>query len=128
MPLQNNQSYTGTVPCLWTLGNQILSSGSSATFRLLWHNTFWCLLVNITTWRKEIQLLFSLSITIPDLFKSHICLFQNGFDLEQQHLVWEADFSNGFTIGNPTQRYNGNLPGYLPSDKVSNSQDAGYGH
>ena len=130
MPLQNNQSYTGTVPCLWTLGNQILHPAAQplSDFYGITPSLVPACQYNNLAEGDSIKL-FSLSITIPGpACKSHIRLFQNGFDPGAAAPgMGGGDFSNGFTIGNPTQRYNGNLPGYLPSDKVSNSQDAGYG-
>lgn len=130
MPLQNNQSYTGTIPCLWTLGNQILHPAAQplSDFYGISPSLVPACQYNNLAEGDSIKL-FSLSITIPGpACKSHIRLFQNGIDPGAAAPgMGGGDFSNGFTIGNPTQRYKGNLPGYLPSDKVSNSQDAGFG-
>ena len=129
MPLQNNQSYTGTVPCLWTLGNQILHPAAQplSDFYGITPSLVPACQYNNLAEGDSIKL-FSLSITIPDLLVNHtfVC-FQNGFDPGAAAPgMGGGILAMVLPFGNP-QRYNGNLPGYLPSDKVSNSQDAGYG-
>lgn len=130
MPVQGNQNYTGTIPCLWTLGNQILHPAVQplSDFYGITPSLVPACQYNNLMEGDSIKL-FSLSIVIPGpACKSHIRLFQNGIDPGAAAPgMGGGDFNNGFTIGNPTQRYKGNLPGYLPSDKVSNSQDAGFG-
>ena len=130
MPLQNNQNYTGTIPCLWTLGNQILSPAAQP------QSDFYGIIPSLVPASQYNNLsegdsvkLFSLSISIPQsACKSNIRLFQNGIDpAAAAPGMGGGDFSNGFTIGSPIQRYKGNLAGYLPSDKVLNSQDNGFG-
>ena len=130
MPLQNNQNYTGTFPCLWTLGNQILSPAvqpQSDFYGITPSLVPACQYNNL--YEGDTIKIFSLSITIPQFAcKSNIRLFQNGIDPGAAAPgMGGGDFSNGFTVGNPVQRYKGNLSGYLPSDKVLNSQDNGFG-
>lgn len=104
MPLQNNNSYTGTIPAMYneistddTLGNTYLSIAPSLSPTAAYNNVF-------------------AGDTIPlftfDLggFNSDIRLYENGVDLDASQFNSGVNYSQGFTMGSPTQLYDGNLP------------------
>ncbi len=130
LPLQNNQNYGGTMPTLWSLANQILHPavqpgsdfyGIAPSLVPTSHYN------NITT--GDTLKLFSLSIEVPQGgCKSGIRLFQNGIDPPAAAPgMGGGDFSNGFTIGSPIQRYKGNINSWVPGDGVLNQADSGFG-
>ncbi|MBK8699922.1 MAG: hypothetical protein IPN29_10475 [Saprospiraceae bacterium] len=130
MPLQNNQGYNGTTPAVWTLSNSV-SHPASQPF-----SDFYGLTPSITPSSQYNNLntldtvrLFSLQIDLPPLScRSGVRLFKNNIDPGPAAPgMGGGDFSNGFTIGNTLQRYQGNLPEIMAKENVSNVHDAGNG-
>lgn len=130
LPLQNNQNYGGTVPCLWSLANQILHPAVQP------NSDFYGIAPSLVPASQYNNIatgdslkVFSLAIQIPASgCKSGVRLFQNGIDPPAAAPgMGGGDFSNGFTIGSPIQRYTGNLAGWLPGDGVHNQADSGFG-
>lgn len=130
LPLQNNQNYGGTVPCLWSLANQILHPAAqpNSDFYGIAPSLVPASHYNNITAGDTLKL-FSLSIQVPQSgCKSGIRLFQNGIDPPAAAPgMGGGDFSNGFTIGSPIQRYKGNFNGWIPGDGVLNPADSGFG-
>ena len=130
LPLQNNQNYGGTVPSLWSLANQILHPAvqPNSDFYGIAPSLVPASHYNNITAGDTLKL-FSLSIEVPQGgCKSSIRLFQNGIDPPAAAPgMGGGDFSNGFTIGSPIQRYKGNFNGWIPADGVLNMADSGFG-
>jgi len=120
MPLQNNQSYTGTVPLKWTLGTPVVNPAASPG------NDFYGITPTLSPASFYNNLapgdtirIFSLDVGPITECGAGIRIFNNGTDpASSDPGMGGGDFSNGFTIGGPTQTYNTNAPKVNPSPPV----------
>ncbi|MBK8701459.1 MAG: hypothetical protein IPN29_18705 [Saprospiraceae bacterium] len=116
MPLQNNQTYTGTMAMTWSLTNQLIAPCAQpqhdfySIIPVLAPASFYN---NIST--GDTIRLFSLRVSpIPNCAED-IRIFENGVDPNSSAPCMQgADFSCGFTIGGASQDYTGNLPRVKP--------------
>ncbi|MEM9547750.1 MAG: hypothetical protein AAGA77_17340 [Bacteroidota bacterium] len=112
MPLQNNQTYNGTVPLDWVFGPTVSDPGASPG------NDFVSITPSLVPTSQYNNIyagdtikLFSLNITGDAKCGQGIRLFENGADpTSNDEGMNGADYSNGFTVGGFTQLYNGNAP------------------
>jgi hypothetical protein len=120
MPLQNNQSYTGTVPLKWTLGTPVVNPPASPG------NDFYGITPTLSPASFYNNLgpgdtirIFSLDISPITACGDGIRLFDNDTDPSSSDPgMGGGDFSNGFTIGGSTQTYNTNAPKIDPPPPV----------
>ena len=111
MPLQNNQSYTGTIPLDWITGIQVFAPAAQpendfhSVFPSLSPPSFYNNLE-----QNDIVKLFSFTVGSSGEYIEGVRFFENGVDpASNAPGMIGADFSNGFTLGGLTQIYNGNL-------------------
>lgn len=134
MPLQNNQSYTGTVPAQWTLSNQIFSPGAQplSDFYGITNSSSPSAFYNNLNTGDTIKL-FTLNVKLPPGgCKAGVRLFENGVDPNSSATgMGGGDFSNGFVIGfvsgGNLQDYDGNVLSVYPNERVKNANDDGTG-
>lgn len=120
MPLQNNQSYTGTVPLKWTLGTPVVNPAASPG------NDFYGITPTLSPASFYNNLaagdtvkIFSLDISPITECGEGIRIFNNDTDPPSNAPgMGGGDFSNGFTIGGSTQTYNTNAPKVDPPPPV----------
>ncbi|MFZ1705261.1 MAG: Ig-like domain-containing protein [Saprospiraceae bacterium] len=110
MPLQNNQTYTGTVPAAWTVTTSVIAPAAAPEY------DFHSITPNLSVAAQYNNLnsgdtvkIFSLDISRINACGDSIRIFRNGIDPSSSDPgMGGGDFSNGFTIGGPSQRYNAN--------------------
>ena len=120
MPLQNNQSYTGTIPLKWTLGTPVVNPPASPG------NDFYGITPTLSPASFYNNLvagdtvkIFSLDISPITVCGNGIRIFINGVDPGSNAPgMGGGDFSNGFTMGGSTQTYNTNAPKVNPPPPV----------
>ena len=120
MPLQNNQSYTGTVPLKWTLGTPVVNPAASPG------NDFYGITPTLSPASFYNNLapgdtvkIFALNISPITECGVGVRLFINGSDpASNAPGMGGGDFSNGFTIGGSTQIYDTNAPKVDPPPPV----------
>ena len=115
-PKQNNQSYGGTQPLIWSIGSfiqnpaalpesDIYSITPSLTPTSFYNNLY----------PGDTIVLFSLSISPVIQCGTGVRLFENGIDPDSSAPgMAGGDFSNGFTMGSVNQKYEANSPSILP--------------
>jgi hypothetical protein len=110
MPLQNNQNYSGTDPMVWQLASTIISpeaqpeSDFYSIIPTLSPTSFYN---NIAT--NDTIRLFSLAVSPVTECGKGVRIFQNGVDPGPSAAgMFGSNFSNGFTLGGLTNRYDGN--------------------
>lgn len=116
LPLQNNQSYTGTLPMDWNFGPSVSNPAASP------NNDFISITPTLAPtsqynniYAGDTLKLFSVSISGVQNCGEGIRLFENGVDPNSGDPGMDgADFSNGFTVGGFVQLYNDNAPGLGP--------------
>ena len=109
-PLEDNQSYNGTIPCMWYIAASEVSPIIQPA------NDFYSIVPNLETICLYNDLaigdtitLFSLSVDV-DPCENAIRPFENGVDLNNKSSGGIlGDYSNGFTLGSISQIYGGNL-------------------
>ncbi len=117
LPLQNNQSYTGTIPMDWNFGPAVSDPGASPG------NDFICITPKLAPtsqynniYAGDTLKLFSVSVSGVSNCGEGIRLYENGVDPGSSDPGMQgADFSNSFTIGGFTELYNENAPVEGPS-------------
>ena len=110
MPLQNNNTYNGTIPMEWNIGSIIRSPQSQP------QNNFFSIIVSLSPTSQYNNLysgdtikLFSLIVNPLPQCKQEVRLFQTGVDPNSSAAgMGGADLSNGFTLGGVSQLYNAN--------------------
>lgn len=120
MPLNNNQTYTGTVPLKWVLSSSVIApavmpnSDFHSITPTLSPTSFYN---NLAT--GDTVKLFSLNISPVTNCGQGIRIFENGVDPGSGAAgMGGGDFSNGFTMGSPNQIYNANTPKVNPPKPV----------
>ena len=110
MPLQSNQSYSGTAPMDWTLGNPIFSPLAQP------ENDFYSVFPKLSpaSFYNDLHqgdevTLFSFIAGTTGQYDENVRFFQNGVDPSDQDAgMGGGDFSNGFTLGSPVNIYDSN--------------------
>ncbi|MBK9256234.1 MAG: carboxypeptidase regulatory-like domain-containing protein [Saprospiraceae bacterium] len=123
MPLQNNGSYTGTIPLIWQISNIITSPAAEP------QSDFYGITPTLSPTSHYNNLaagdtirLFALNINPTTNCGAGIRIYQNGIDPGSSDPGMEGgDFSNGFTVGSPNQAYAGNAPKVNPPPPVLNA-------
>jgi hypothetical protein len=129
MPLQGNQSYTGTVPLPWALGTPVVNPPASPG------NDFYSIvpILSPASFYNDLApgdtiKLFSVSVSGDTICGQGIRLFDNAVDPGSDAPgMGGGDFSNGFTIGGSTQLYNENAPieGPMPPEILELTDNSG---
>ena len=120
MPLQGNQTYTGTVPNPWLITTSAIAPGAAPEYDF--HSITPSLSIssqynNLNS--GDTVKIFSLNIGRINACGDSIRIFQNGVDPNSSAPgMGGGDFSNGFTIGGPSQRYNANSTQINPPTPV----------
>lgn len=117
MPLQSNQTYTGTIPMEWQLGSLVVAPASKpecdfySVVPTLAPTSFYN---NLST--NDTVPLFALAISpVTDCAKG-IRIFDNSTDPGPLDAGMNgSNFSNGFTIGGIQNKYDGNAASRFPS-------------
>ena len=120
MPLQNNQTYMGTVPLKWTLGTPVVNPAASPG------NDFYGITPTLSPasfyndlFTGDTVKIFALDIGTFSDCGGGIRLFDNDTDPPSNAPgMGGGDFSNGFTLGGATQLYNTNAPQVDPPPPV----------
>jgi len=120
MPLQNNQTYTGTVPLKWTLGTPVVNPAASPG------NDFYGVTPTLSPASFYNNLapgdtikIFALDIGPIVECGGAVRIFNNDTDpASNAPGMGGGDFSNGFTIGGSSQIYNTNAPKVNPPPPV----------
>ena len=109
-PINNNQSYSGTVPMIWNIGNGVIAPPAQP------ENDFYEITpdLSITSHYNDLSpgdtvTLFSVDVNV-DPCENTVRLFENGVDPSSTEMPNSQDFSNGFTLGSIEQIYIGNAP------------------
>ena len=108
-PKENNQFYTGTVPCLWEFGATEIAPPTQP------EHDFYAVFPNLSPPSAYDDLspgdtitLFSISVDV-DPCENAVRPFINGVDPDSAEFPGGGDFSNGFAFGGGGQVYSGNL-------------------
>lgn len=120
MPLQSNQTYTGTTPLRWILSSSVLAPAVEPQndFHSITPTLSPAAFYNNLAAGDTIRL-FSLAISPVTGCGSGIYIYRNGVDPGSSAAgMGGGDFSNGFTMGSPTQRYTGNIAQVNPPPPV----------
>ena len=119
-PIQNNQNYTGTLPTEWSYGTPAINPAASPgldfypTAPKLAPASFFN---NLT--EGDTVNIFSVDIGIMPNCADQIRPFINGSDPGPgEPGMGGGNFSNGYTLGSPTQLYNVNQPTVPPPAPV----------
>ncbi|MEM9546324.1 MAG: T9SS type A sorting domain-containing protein [Bacteroidota bacterium] len=116
-PLENNQFYTGTIPCIWDFAPAEISPPVQPEDDF---HRFFPSLVPTSSYNNlmagDTVTLFSLAVDGVGSCQNVVRLFENGVDPSSQEMPTGADFSNGFTLGGINQIYSGNLPSSTAGD------------
>jgi uncharacterized protein YjdB len=110
MPLKDNQLFNGTEPAPWTITTSVIAPAAAPEY------DFHSITPNLATASQYDSLtsgdtvrIFSLDIDRINECGDSIWIFRNGIDPGSSAPgMGGGDFSNGFTIGGPSQRYNAN--------------------
>ena len=120
MPLQNNQAYMGTIPTEWSYGAPAFNPPSFPGFDFypvapkLAPASFFNDLIQGDTVK-----IFSVDMSIIPSCGQDVRLFNNETDPNSSADGFGGgNFSNGYTLGSPTQLYNKNEPTILPPAPV----------
>ncbi len=115
-PIQNNFNYNGTEPMVWQPSTMVSSPAADPV-----HNYQSYITTSSPTalyndlFEGDTVKLFSLDITPITNCGSGVRFFENGVDPSSNAPGMQGgNFSNGFTLGGPLQKYNGNLPTVYP--------------
>lgn len=106
-PIQDNQTYTGTIPCNWDTFTPVESppeQPESDFYAISPQLSPACFYNNLST--GDEVLLFACKIGEDTVYNPEIRFFNNGVDPSIQSSG--SDFNNGFAIGSPIQIYSGN--------------------
>ena len=115
-PIQNNQTYAGTIPLVWVVSSSVL--GPNVTPNLDYYSVTPTL--SPTSFYNNLTLgdtvkLFSININPLPSCGAGVRPYQNGSDPgSSADGMNGGDFTNGFTIGGLTQDYQDNLPTIIP--------------
>ena len=121
MPLRNNQTFTGTVPAPWTMTSFVKAPSITPDFN------YYSVTPNLAVAAQYDSLsqgdtvrIFSFSTERINKCGDSIWIFRNGIDPPSSAPgMGGADYSNGFTIGGISQRYNANsLQKYPPKPVI----------
>lgn len=116
-PIQNNQFYNGTVPCVWNINSSITSPGAqpeSDFHSVTPSNSPSSFYNNLST--GDTVVLFSLSLSPMINCAQGVRVFDNETDpAANAEGMGGGDFTNGFTLGGISNKYNANSPSILPS-------------
>lgn len=122
MPLQNNQTYTGTVPLQWQKSSVVSAPTVTPDVDYIGFtpNTVPTAFYNNISNNDTIRI-FSLNIPTT-VCGSQIRLFRNNIDPPSSAPgMGGGNFSNGFTIGGTAQKYRNNQPNVFPPRPVLSS-------
>lgn len=126
MPLNNNQTYTGTVPLKWQLSSSVIAPAAEpqSDFHSITPTLSPSSFYNNLAPGDSIRL-FSLTISPTTSCASGIRIFRNGIDPGSGAPGMDGgDFSNGFTMGSPSQLYSGNAPQVYPTGPTLSASTA----
>jgi uncharacterized protein YjdB len=120
MPLQANQTYTGTVPTSWNITSSVVAPGAQP------ESNFYSITPSLSPAAQYNNLnsgdtvkIFSFTLSAITQCGSGIRIYQNGSDPSSSaDGMGGSDFSNGFTIGGTQQRYNANSTTLFPPKPV----------
>ncbi len=117
-PIQNNQTYKGTVPCVWNINSSISAPAAqpeSDFHSVTPSNSPSSFYNNLVT--GDTVVLFSLSLSPIINCGQGVRVFDNISDpAASAEGMGGGDFSNGFTLGGINNKYNDNSPSILPSN------------
>jgi len=107
-PLENNQNYDGTIPCMWTVSDNLIAPSNQP------QNDFYSIVPNLDPiclyndlYAGDTLTLFSIQVDI-DPCENLVRPFENGVDLISGPPYGPGDFTNGFTLGGISQIYSSN--------------------
>jgi hypothetical protein len=126
MPLQNNQTYTGTTPLVWVKSSTVVAPAAEpqSDFISITPTLSPTSFYNNLAPGDSVRL-FSLNITPVTACGEGVRIFRNGIDPSSSAPGMEGgDFSNGFTMGSPNQLYTGNAPQVFPPKPVLSATTA----
>lgn len=116
-PIQNNQFYNGTTPCVWNINSSIYSPAAqpeSDFHSVTPSNSPSSFYDNLAT--GDTIVLFSLSLSPVIDCGQGVRPFDNDTDpAANAPGMGGGDFSNGFTLGGISNKYNANSASILPS-------------
>ncbi len=110
MPLQDNATYTGTVPIEWQIGSIVVNDPALAGYDFISVTPY----IDLQTYHYndlnagDTIMLFSLNTSPIVGCGDEIRMFENDVDPSSSDLAGGTDFSNGYTVGNTTQIYEAN--------------------
>ncbi|MDF1698560.1 MAG: Ig-like domain-containing protein [Saprospiraceae bacterium] len=119
MPLQNNATYTGTVPLTWAAGTPVISPAAQP------ESDFYSItpdLGGITAHYNNLAAgdtvkIFSIAVDTVSNCSQGIRIYENGSDPDSNaEGMGMADFSNGFTLGSINQIYSANSTQLYPPE------------
>ncbi len=119
MPLQNNATYTGTVPLTWAAGTPVIAPAAQP------ESDFYSITPDLggTTAHYnnlaagDTVRIFSISVDTVFDCSQGIKIYENGVDPDSNAPgMGFADFSNGFTLGNINQIYSANSTQLFPPE------------
>lgn len=118
MPLQNNASYTGTVPLTWAAGTPVTAPAAQP------ESDFYSITpdLGITSHYNDLNAgdtvkIFSISVDTVFDCSQGIRIYENGVDPDSDAPgMGMADFSNGFTLGSIDQIYSANSTQLFPPE------------
>lgn len=120
LPIQNNQSYTGTTPTEWSYGAPAINPAASPG------NDFYpvapklapaSFFNNLT--EGDTVKIFSVNMSIVPNCGEGVRIFDNATDPNSSAPgMGGGNFSNGYTLGSPTQLYDSNEPTIVPPAPV----------
>lgn len=116
-PIQNNQTYNGSQPLVWSIGSFI------ANPQALTGSDIYSITPSLTPtsfydnlYSGDTIVLFSLNISPVVQCGAGVRPFDNVFDPDSSAPgMGGGDFSNGFTLGSVDQKYEANSPSILPT-------------
>lgn len=111
MPLQNNQSYSGTIPLDWNKSTPLIAPSSQP------ENDFYGCTPTLSPasfyddlMPGDIVKIFSFTAGTTGQYDENVRFFKNGIDpSSNQPGMGGFDLSNGFTIGGSTQTFNNSI-------------------
>ncbi len=116
-PIQNNQTYNGTNPCVWNINSSVYSPAAqpeSDFHSVTPSNSPSSFYNNLAT--GDTVVVFSLSLSPITNCGVGVRVFQNNIDPgASAQGMGGGDFSNGFTLGGISNKYSANSPSILPS-------------
>ncbi len=115
-PIENNQTYTGTTPIEWIMGNGVIAPPAQPDEDFY---NFFPSLAPVGSYNDifagDVITLFSLNINVEPCENS-VRFFENGTDPSAAEMPDNGNYSNGFTLGSVEQIYDGNLPSWYDGD------------